>query len=164
MGEPELLQIGAETPRVQSRRFLVVLLALVVGLAVAGALVDHSYRVREERAVEGCAREVGTAVDLSGRPIHAAYEYIRPVLANGPGSAREKALYLLVAKEARDVYAPLAAAGWTCQDVTVLPWHDSLLQRRDRCIAVLARQGAGLEAVARDGESVLAWMELPRTC
>lgn len=161
----ELLQIGAERSRGTSRRLRIGLLVLAVALAVSGVLVDHAYRVREKRAVAACAREVDTAVDLAGRPIHAAYEYIRPVLANGPGHRQEGALYLLVAKAARHDENPgVATATLTCEQVGVLPWHDSLGERRDRCIAVLAQQRAELRAIARDGESVLDWMDAPRTC
>lgn len=165
MAEPELLQIGAEPPSRRSPRARIALLVLVVALAAAGVLVDHGYRVREQRAVGACAREVATAVDLAGRPIHAAYEYIRPVLANGPDREQERALYLLVAKAARHDENPgLATATRTCHHATALAWHDSLERRRDRCIAVLAQQREELRAIARDGASVLAWMDAPRTC
>ncbi len=165
MTEPELLELGDERRRRPPRRLRVVLLALGLVLAVAGFLVDRSVRAREERAVAACAQEATTAVDLAGRPVHAAYEYIRPVLANGPGRARSADLYLLVAEAAPAGVDPdVAAAARRCGAITVLPWHDAVRQRRERCLAVLSRQRSGLAAIARDGKAVLAWMDAPRRC
>lgn len=164
MDGPELLQIGAEgTPR-RSGKLRMTVLVVVGVLAAAGFLVDHAVRVHEQGRVSACAEKVATAVDLAGRPVHAAYEYIRPVLANGPHGSQENALYLLVANAARDPDADLAAATSTCEKVSVLPWHDSLLHRQDHCLDVLERQRTALQAVAGDGKAVLALMKAPRRC
>ncbi len=165
MGQTELLELGEDEERTRRfRRAVPVVLVAAVLLAVVAVVVDHRVREREQHAVAACAREVGTAVDLAGRPVHAAYEYVRPVLADGPRPRTRDGFYLLVAKAARGADTGLGEAERVCADVSVFTLHDSLAARRDRCVDVLAAQRSGLRGVAAEGAAVLEWMQVPRTC
>jgi hypothetical protein len=140
------------------------LLVAVFAVAVAALVVEGRVRDRDERAVAGCADEVTTAVALAGRRIDAMYSYVRPALDNGPSPALREGLYLLIAKSARGADHELVSARRTCSDVRVLPLHDALEARRDRCVEVLDAQRARLQDVAWNGAMLLRWMVAPRTC
>lgn len=164
MSGAELLEIGEARRQSRFRRAIPALVVVAAVLAVLGLLGDRLLREREEQAVSACADAAATAVDLAGRPVHAAYEYIRPVLANGPGPSRKDAYYLLVAKAARGAAGDLVGPSRSCRGVAVLPLHEALAERRDRCVEVLDAQRSWLDAIAGNGESVQGWMETPRTC
>jgi len=164
VGEAELLDIGTGRRAWFSPRVRAALLTVVVVVAVLAIVAEGRLREHEERAVASCADDVTTAVGLAGRRIDAMYGYVRPALDSGPRPALKDGLYLLIAKSARGADRQLVAARRTCREVSVLPLHDALEQRRDRCVEVLDAQGSKLRGVARNGETLLQWMAAPRSC
>lgn len=163
MNDEEFLEVGEDRRTGLSWRLRLVLLvgALVVG--TTGFLVNREMREREERAVASCADEVATAVDMAGRRVRAAYEYVRPSLFD-PSLELQDGIQRLIASSAEGEGEPLAGPRETCAGVTVFPLHDELQERRDRCVDVLDAQRAGLAAVAVDGGSLGEWLEAPRSC
>lgn len=164
MADEELLEIGGRRRGRVSTRARVVLVCAAAVLALAGYLVDREVRAREQRAVATCAAEVATTVDLAGRRVRAIYEYVRPTLAGASTTPLRNGLYRLIAKTARRAVGRLPVAGGSCDGISVLPVHEELRTRRDRCLEVLERQRSGLKAVAADGSTVLEWASAPRSC
>lgn len=163
MSDTEHLDVGGDRRPGLPWRVRVALLVGTLAVAAAAFVVDRELREREERAVQRCAAEVTAAVDMAGRRVRAAYEYVRPSLID-PSPELQAAVGRLIAKTATGAADRLAAPRETCTDVTVFPLHDGLQARRDRCLDVLEAQRGGLQAVADDGGNFSEWSRVPRTC
>jgi hypothetical protein len=162
--QPELLDVGADSRSSPARPRRWVLVGGAAVVVVAGVVLDHRISEREEHAVGRCAEEVETAVDRAGRRVQATYEYVRPALTSTASRQLENGLFQLIAESAKDADAPLLAVRDWCGDIDVLPFHRRPVERRDLCLDVLDGQEAGLSRVARDGATVMSWLDLPRGC
>ena len=140
------------------------LIAVAVGLAGTGLLVERQLHEQEARAVADCVAETAAAIDQAGRRVETTYDYVRPALANAPRPALKQGLLGLVAEAAEGSAARLATTRDSCSDVSVLFLHTPLRAQRDRCVEVIDAQRSALDAVAGDGEQVQAWLEAPRSC
>ena len=164
MSEAELLDLGADRRSDPSRRIWRVLLVAAVVVAGSGYLVDRLLRDRADDAVVACADRVSAAVELEGRRVRATYEYVRFAAGLVDAQGQMGSLYLQIAKAARRSGADLSAAREECTNIPVLPHHDDLRDRRDRCVTVLDSQRSRLAAVAEDGRSVAEWLDAPQSC
>lgn len=164
MGEAEVLEVGTGRHRERSRGVRLALLTAGLALAVVVVLADGELRSREERSVEGCAADVATAVDVAGRRVQTTYEYVRPALSNASDPLLREGLLGLVSEVAEGAEDRLAAAVGACADLTIVPTHGELRDRRDDCLDVLEAQGFTLRALARDGSTIQAWLDAPRDC
>lgn len=163
VSDREILEVGAARKARWSWRLRLGLLALVLVVTSAALLVDRDLRRDETRGLERCEAAVAAGVDMAGRRVRAAYEYVRPALTN-PTPEMQETARRLVAAAATGADDRLAAPRRACRGVTVLWLHTGLRARRDRCLAVLEAQRAGLVAVADDGGNLSEWSRLPRTC
>jgi hypothetical protein len=164
VSDTDVLELGQEPRHGPSRRTVMVFLVTALALGVTAFVVDRQMREREERSVAGCAEEAATAVDMTSRPVRAAYEYVRPSLGTALGPDREAGIFRVIAKAADHPDTRLKAARRICADVAVFPLHPGLQEQRDRCVAVLDDHRAALAAVAEDGKALREWITLPRTC
>ena len=142
---------------------MVLLLSALV-LAGVGLVVERELRSRTAHEVAGCADRVSSAVELTGRPVRATYEYVRSSFGLVSPAGRAEGLYRLIAKSARRPGGALTAARSSCADIAVLPFHGDLQDRRARCVEVLDAQRSVLAAVALDGQRVGEWLDAPGTC
>lgn len=163
MSDAEFLEVGSDPRSGMSWRLRLALLGGALALVVVGLVVDRQMRDREQQAVEACADEVAAAVESAGLRVRAAYEYVRPSLTD-PTPELQRSIKRLIARVAVGADAPLGPPRTTCSNVTVFPLHDDLQQRRDRCLAVLETQRAGLTTVAADGSGLGDWLGAPRRC
>jgi hypothetical protein len=163
VSDHEVLDVGEDRRPGMSWRVRLALSVGVLAVAAGALVVDRELREREERAVGRCAAQVAEAVDMAGRPVRAAYEYVRPSLVN-PSPELQASVRRLIAHTATGADDQLAGPRETCTGVAVLPLHADLQARRDLCLEVLEAQRAGLVAVADDGGNLLEWSRVPRTC
>lgn len=163
VSDTEVLEVGGDVRRRLSWRvrLLVVLVLLLVG--VTAYVVDRQARQRDEQAVAECAEEVATSVDLATRRLRAAYEYIRPSLGVPLDPAFEEGIFRVVSRAAEGADSELAPRE-TCADISIWAWHSDLVDKRDRCTALLDAHRTGLAAVAEDGKALREWMDLRREC
>ena len=164
MSEAEHLDLGVDRPADPSRRIWRALLVAAVVVASSTYLVDRLLRDRADDAVVACADHVSTAVEFEGRRVRATYEYVRFAAGLVDAQGQMGTLYLQIAKAARRSGAEFSAARDKCTSIAVLPHHDDLRDRRDRCVTVLDAQRSRLAAVAADGRSVAEWLDAPRSC
>lgn len=164
MSEAELLDLGADRADDPQRRFWWVLLAAAVVVAGSVFVVDRVLRDREGDEVAACVERVSAAVELEGRRVRATYEYVSWAAGLVDAQGQMDGLYLLIAKAARRSGAELLTARDMCMSIAVLPNHGDLRDRRDQCVEVLDAQRSRLAAVAADGQSVIEWLDAPRTC
>ncbi len=163
MSDEEFLEVGDDPRAGLSWRVRVVLLVVALVVGVTGYVVDRQLRERETSAVSACAVEAAAAIDMAGRRVRAAYEYVRPSLFD-PSPGLQEGIQRLIAKTAEGEGAPLAGPRETCAAVKVFPLHDGLQERRDRCLEVLDAHRSGLEAVAADGATLGDYLDAPRSC
>jgi hypothetical protein len=164
VSEPELLELGVDRGREPPRRLWWVLLAAAVLVAGAALVADRVLRDRTEDQVAACTDRVSAAVELEGRPVRATYEYVRFAAGLVDAQGQLEGLYLEIAKAARRSSGELSSTRDICTSIAVLPHHDDLRDRRDRCVMVLDAQRSQLAAVAADGRSVIEWLDAPRRC
>ena len=164
MSEPEVLDLGVDRPTDPRRRLWWVLLAVAVVVAGSALVADRVLRDREAGKVAACADRVSEAVEVEGRRVRATYEYVRFAAGLVDAQGQMGNLYRVIAKSARRSGAELLEARGICTSIAVLPNHDDLRDRRDRCVEVLDAQRLRLAAVAADGRSVAEWLDAPRVC
>ena len=162
MDERELLDVGEEHSR--TSRGARIGVACAVLLAAAGVAADRRLLQQEEEAVARCAEVLEGAVVQAGRRVQATYEYVRPAVTTTADRRLENGLYQLVAESAVGADDRLRTVREDCAGVRVLPHHREAAERLDRCMDVVDGQRAALAGVARDGATVMAWLDLPRRC
>lgn len=125
------------------------LVVLVAGLAWYG---DHRWRVQEQQALSACQQRLEGASALADVRMGAMASYLRPALATTQG-VQQLHLADLMAGPARRVLGEVELADQVCQDVSVRPWHFSLVAQRDAATAYSGALVTLVLAVAAQGRA-----------
>ncbi|HEX3221443.1 MAG TPA: hypothetical protein VHR35_02655 [Nocardioides sp.] len=146
--EPEVLEA---LPYHQIRRAWMVVLVLAVVCGVAW-YADQRIRTREDAALAACERSLGVASAHADIRLGAVAHMLRPPMAGATGA---QALHLadLMASPARRVLPEAQRADRVCQDVSLKPWHFSLVARRNAATAYSGVLVTLLQTVAAQGRA-----------
>jgi hypothetical protein len=152
--EPEDFEVveGGAPPRQfpLRMRWLSALLAVVVVAAGAAAYTDQRMRAHEGAAVAACEHRLRLASALSERRMGLLANYVQPALRTTQG-VQQLHLADLMAERAGRVLPGVQRADRTCREVSVRPWHFSLVARRDTARAYSGALVTLLQTVAAQG-------------
>jgi len=142
---------GASSRPASGRRrrrgwWALLLLALVATSIVWYA--DASARSRESDAVRACETELRRASDQADYRMGLTTNYVRPVAVDGTFSAH---LADLMAPKARQALPAVERADRDCKQVSVRPWHFSLVTRQHAATAYSGALVTLLQIVAAQG-------------
>jgi hypothetical protein len=147
--EPEVLE--SAPPWRPSRRLAVLLVLVVVAGSVAW-YADHRVRSHESGTVGACEQRLRVASAHADFRLGAVANMLRPALATTEG-VQELHLADLMASPARQVLPEVQRAHRLCQQVTLRPWHFSLVSRRDAAVAYSGALVTLLQTVAAQGRA-----------
>jgi hypothetical protein len=125
-------------------------MALVLAVGVVGVVVDGSMRAREGAEVAGCENDLRIATGYAERRLGLVSNYLEPTLTP---SGRVQQLHLadLMSARAAQVLPRVQHADRACRNVTVRPWHFSLVDRQSAAAAYSAALVTLVQTVAAQG-------------
>jgi hypothetical protein len=137
------------TPAVRHRgRWIAVGVVLVVGATTYA--VDAGLRSREGAAVTRCENQLRVATGYTERRLGLIANYLEPTLKPS-GRVQELHLADLMSARAGRVLPRVQRADRTCGEVSVSPWHFSLVRRQGDATAYSAALVAIVQTVAAQG-------------
>jgi len=149
--EPEWIEVEPGPPwRPPRWLWWVVAVTLVVGGVAWYA--DHRVRTQEAVAVARCEHRLSDASAMSEIRMGAMDNYLRPALASTHG-VRQLHLADLMSEPARRALPDVQRADRACGQVSVKPWHFSLVARRNAATAYSGALVTLLQAVASQGRA-----------
>jgi hypothetical protein len=125
-------------------------IGMVLVAGAAGVGVDAGMRSHEGAAVSRCESQLRYATGYAERRLGLVSNYLEPMLTP---SGRVQQLHLadLMSARAGRVLPRVQQADRFCQDVSVSPWHFSLVGRRSAATAYSAALLAVVQTVAAQG-------------
>jgi hypothetical protein len=137
------------TPALKHRRWWVSL-AVVVLVGAVAFVVDAQVRSREGAQVARCENQLRVATGYAERRLGLIANYLEPTLTPS-GRVQELHLADLMSARAGRVLPRVQHADRVCHDVTVSPWHFSLVERQGAATAYSAALLAVVQTVAAQG-------------
>jgi hypothetical protein len=137
------------TPVVKHRRWWI-LLAVVVLVGGVVFVVDAQVRSREGAQVARCENQLRIATGYAERRLGLIANYLEPTLTPS-GRVQELHLADLMSARAGRVLPRVQQADRVCHDVSVSPWHFSLVERQGAATAYSAALLAVVQTVAAQG-------------
>ena len=146
---PELLEAASSRDRRSRWTWSVVLLTALLVAAVAWS-VDGHQRAREASAVVACEQGLRQASWHSERRMGLLAHYVQPATRTTEG-VQQLHLADLMAHRAHGVLPAVQAADRACREVSVRPWHFSLVARSDAARAYSGALVTLLQTIAAQG-------------
>jgi hypothetical protein len=137
------------TPVVKHRRWWISL-AVVVLVGGVVFVVDAQVRSREGAQVARCENQLRIATGYAERRLGLIANYLEPTLTPS-GRVQELHLADLMSARAGRVLPRVQQADRVCHDVSVSPWHFSLVERQGAATAYSAALLAVVQTVAAQG-------------
>lgn len=156
IGEPEVLEADARASRSLRVLGVLVLVAVVVGIALWAEGVRRGEG--ERRAIDACAHAATDAVDGAERRIASMANYVRPAFGTAPAEV-DAGLMRMVADQAPPGAAAVDRALAECRAIDVWRFNADHQQARDAWIAFAAAEQRRLRAIADDGGSYFTGFE-----
>lgn len=156
IGEPEVLEADAPASRSLRVLGLVVVAALLAGLALWAEGVRRGEG--ERRAIDACAAGATEAVDRAERRLASMASYVRPAFGTAPAEV-DAGLMRLVAGQVPEASPAVDAALAECRAVDVWRFNGDHRAARDAWIAYVAAEQRRLRAIADDGSSYFTGFE-----
>jgi hypothetical protein len=137
------------TPVLKHRRWWISL-AVVVLVGGVVFVVDAQVRSREGAQVARCENQLRIATGYAERRLGLIANYLEPTLTPS-GRVQELHLADLMSARAGRVLPRVQQADRVCHDVSVSPWHFSLVERQGAATAYSAALLAVVQTVAAQG-------------
>jgi hypothetical protein len=125
-------------------------LAIVLVLGAVCFTVDSDMRAREGARVAACENQLRLATGYAERRLGLVSSYLEPTLAPN-GHVERIHLADLMSADAYRVLPRVQHADRVCRDVTVHPWHFSLVKRQSAATAYSAALVSVVQTVAAQG-------------
>lgn len=137
------------TPTLKHRGWWIAL-AIVVLVGGAAVVADAGTRSREDAQVSRCENQLRFATGYAERRLGLITNYLEPTLTP---SGRVQQLHLadLMSARAGGVLPRVRRADQVCREVSVSPWHFSLVERQGAATAYSAALLAVVQTVAAQG-------------
>jgi hypothetical protein len=137
------------TPTLRHRGWWISL-AVVLVVGAVGFVVDAQVRSREGAEVVRCENKLRIATGFAERRLGLIANYLEPTLTPG-GRVQELHLADLMSTRAGRVLPRVQRADRVCHQVSVSPWHFSLVERQGAATAYSAALVAVVQTVAAQG-------------
>lgn len=161
LGDGEVLEQG-KPPSDAHRRWVQLLVALVLIIGVTGGIVDWRARRHQSAAVTGCIEVTTDAVASAIGRVSAMARYVQPILSAAPPPRLRRGMLAMISESAEPGRAKLDLARRRCASTDVWRVHSTLHQTRDDCLRLLDGQADYLTDVAADGVLAFGGQSVPR--
>ena len=144
---PDLLEVGKRGP---ARRTIVLAVAPLVLVLLAGVLADQRARAAESSRLDTCATRTHAVIHDATDRMAGILNYTKPVWDYRIPPRVKRSLDAMVSRSARRAEPPLDRAQRSCGAVEVGSLHTGLRDRQAACVQLLDTFARFLRGVAAD--------------